>query len=267
MKYRTSLEVLPSTSRVDSTIPTLVSPAHSSRSRNQSIFEVTQYRLFSRRPWSFSTLSVYLCGTVSKRSAVVAHSELLLEELNVKRVVALGDDAALASLSFKANFKTMGKRMGPKMKEAAAEVAAFTREQWNVLEQGGAIEVQGQQVMKEDVLVSRTARGEVVIESEGDLTVALDTTMTEVLAREGLMRELVSRVQRQRKDLGLEVSDRIGLEVATTSESLKLMLQEHDAKIREEVLAVIVTVVETSSGEVMDLDGHAITVQVGRAAS
>ena len=53
----------------DSNIPTLVSPAHSSRSRSQSIFEVTPYRLFSRRPWSFSTVSVYSCATFSKRSA------------------------------------------------------------------------------------------------------------------------------------------------------------------------------------------------------
>ncbi len=223
-----------------------------------------KHKLKTRQP--LATVTV-VSTNVKVREAIEAHSDLLLEELNVKRVVALGDDAALASLSFKANFKTMGKRMGPKMKEAAAEVAAFTREQWNVLEQGGAVTVQGQQVMKEDVLVSRTARGEVVIESEGDLTVALDTTMTEVLAREGLMRELVSRVQRQRKDLGLEVSDRIAIQVATASEPLKLMLQEHDAKLREEVLAVTVTLVETSSGEVMDLDGHAITVQVGRAAS
>ena len=74
-----------------------------------------------------------------------------------------------------------------------------------------------------------------------------------------------ARVQRQRDGLGLEVSERIAIQVATASEPLKLMLQEHDAKIREEVLAVTVTLGETSSGEVME--GHANTVQVGRAAS
>ncbi len=221
-----------------------------------------KHKLKTRQP--LATLTV-VSTHPQVRAAIEAHSELLIEELNVKKVVALADDAALASLSFKANFKTLGKKMGPKMKEAAAEVAAFTREQWNALEQGGVLTVQGQVLSKEDVLVSRTARGEVVIESDGDLTVALDTTMTELLAREGLMRELVSRVQRQRKDLGLAVSDRIGLQVSTSSDVLGTMLREHDAKIREELLAVAVTVVEKNAGEVMDLDGHSIAVLVTRA--
>ena len=222
-----------------------------------------KHKLKTRQPLA----AVTVVSTDAKvRAAIEAHSELLLEELNVKKVVALGDDAALATLSFKPNLKTLGKRLGPKLKAATGEIAAFGREQWHTLEQGGVVVVQGEEIKKDDVLVSRTARGEVVIQSEGDLTVALDTTMTEVLAREGLMRELVSRVQRQRKDLGLEVSDRIAIQVATASEPLKLMLVEHDVKIREEVLAVSVTMVETSSGEVMDLDGHAMTVQVGKAS-
>jgi isoleucyl-tRNA synthetase len=179
-------------------------------------------------------------------------------------VVALADDAALATLSFKPNLKTLGKRLGPKLKAATAEITAFTREQWHTLEQGGSVMVQEQAITKDDVLVSRTARGEVVIQSEGDLTVALDTTVTPALVREGLMRELVSRLQKQRKDLGLAVSDRIVLSVVTKSEELVAMLKEHDGKIREEVLAVSVTTVESVPGEVMDLDGHAITVQIAK---
>ena len=221
-----------------------------------------KHKLKTRQP--LATVTV-VSTRASVREAVAAHADLLVEELNVKRVVALADDAELATLSFKANFKTLGKRMGPKMKEAAAEVAAFTRAQWHSLEQGGVLTVQGQPVTREDVLVSRTARGEVVIESQGDLSVALDTTMTEALSREGLMREFVSRVQRQRKDLGLAVSDRVGLEVATTSEVFKATLREHDLKIREELLATALSVLEHCAGEAMDLDGHALVVRLTKA--
>jgi isoleucyl-tRNA synthetase len=221
-----------------------------------------KHKLKTRQP--LQTLTVVSTND-AVRAAVVAHEELLREELNVKQVVALRDDAALATLSFKANFKTLGKRMGPAMKAAAAEVAAFTRAQYAALERGEAVTVQGQALTLEDVLVSRTARGEVVLESAGDLTVALDTTVTPALQREGLMRELVSRVQRLRKDLGLQVSDRVRLEVATVDVEVLGLLTEHDGKIRDEVLAVEVSVRAGVEGEAMDLDGHQATVKVTRA--
>jgi isoleucyl-tRNA synthetase len=220
-----------------------------------------KHKLKTRQP--LATVTV-VSTSAPVRAAIEAHSELLLEELNVKKVVALADDAVLASLSFKPNLKTLGKRMGPKLKDAGAQIAAFTREQWHTLEGGGTVDVQGQAITRDDVLVSRTARGEVVIQSEGDLTVALDTTVTPALVREGLMRELVSRLQKQRKDLGLAVSDRIIIEVATPSSEVIAMMRDHDAKIRDEVLAVSVTFVDTATGEVMDLDGHAVTVRLTR---
>jgi isoleucyl-tRNA synthetase len=211
-----------------------------------------KHKLKTRQP--LQTLTVVSTSDVA-RAAVVAHQDLIAEELNVKQVIALKDDAALATLSFKANFKTMGKRMGPKMKDAANEVAAFTRDQWNALEKGETLTVQGQPVTKEDVLVTRTARGEVVIESQGDLTVALDTTVTDALKREGLMRDLVSQLQRQRKDQGLAVSDRVHVRIATTSAELKACVTEHDAHIREEVLALKLDLVDTGDGEALELEG------------
>jgi isoleucyl-tRNA synthetase len=221
-----------------------------------------KHKLKTRQP--LATLTV-VSTDEAVRVAIVEHEELVQEELNVKKVIALNDDASLATLSFKANFKTMGKRMGAKMKEAAAEVALLTREQWASLERGESLTVLGQSLTKEDVLVSRTARGDVVIESEGDLTVALDTTVTEALKREGLMREFVSRVQRMRKDQGLAVSDRIVLEVMTSSAELKACLSEYEAKVREEVLAAALDMVASTAGEAMDFDGHGATVRLSRS--
>ncbi len=221
-----------------------------------------KHKLKTRQP--LQTLTVVSTAD-AVRKAIDEHRELLVEELNVKNVVTLKDDATLATLSFKPNFKTLGKRMGPKLKEAGAEIAAFTREQWTTLDGGGSVLVQGVELTKEDVLVTRSARGEVVVQSEGDLTVALDTTVTEALEREGLMREFVSRIQRMRKDQGFEVADRIRVTLATEDVAVKACLSEFEAKIRDEVLAVSLEIGDATQGEVLDLDGHTVTVRAVKA--
>jgi isoleucyl-tRNA synthetase len=222
-----------------------------------------KHKLKTRQP--LQTLTV-VSTDAAVRAALEAHAELLEDELNVRQVVALADDAALATLSFKANFKTLGKKLGPKMKDAANEIAAFTRAQWATLEAGGSVTVQGAAIVKEDVLVTRTAKGEVVVESAGDLTVALDTNVTDVLRREGLMREVISRVQKLRKDQGLAVSDRIVLTLATGDAALKQCFSEHEARIKDEVLATKLDVPATAAaGEAMDVEGHAVTVHLQKA--
>ena len=135
-------------------------------------------------------------------------------------------------------------------------------QQWGVLDGGGTVTVQGEAITKDDVLVARTAKGEVVVESSGDLTVALDTHVTDGLRREGLMRELVSRVQKLRKDQGLEVADRISLTLATQDADLKACFTEHEARIKDEVLATSLVVSASGEGDAMDLDGHVVTVRV-----
>ncbi|MCU0698548.1 MAG: isoleucine--tRNA ligase [Myxococcaceae bacterium] len=221
-----------------------------------------KHKLKTRQPLQTLTV-VSTNGAI--RDALTAHAELLEDELNVKQVVALADDAALATLTFKPNLKTLGKKLGKKLKDATADIAAFTREQWAVLESGGSVTVQGEAIGKDDVLVARTAKGEVVVESAGDLTVALDTKVTDALKREGLMRELVSRVQKLRKDQGLAVADRIVLTLATSDVELKACFMEHEARIKDEVLAVKLEVPAAGEGEAMDVDGHAVTVRLARS--
>jgi len=151
----------------------------------------------------------------------------------VHELSVLSDDHALAEVSFKPNYKTLGKRMGKKMKAAAQKIGALQRSEWDTLESGGTIEIEGEQLMQKDVLVTRTAKGEVVLETFEHLTVALDTHLTDDLIREGLMREVVSRLQRLRKETGLEVTDRVTLALGTADDVLKQALEEHRARIEE----------------------------------
>jgi isoleucyl-tRNA synthetase len=200
------------------------------------------------------------------RAALETHADTIAEELNVKGVEVVADDEGLATLSFKADFKRLGKRMGPKMKEAAAAIGALSREQWHVLAEGGSIEVAGEAITAEDVMVTRTPRGDVVILTEGGVTVALDTELDDALVAEGLVREVQSRLQRMRKDAGLEVTDRIAVILATDDALLRAALEAHQGAIAEEVLAeTLVISAGFIDGEALDIDErllHALVAKV-----
>lgn len=177
------------------------------------------------------------------------HQEsLLLEELNLKQVELVTDDQELSSLSFKANFKTLGRRLGKKMKAAAQQIQAFTRDEWSALQAGSLIEVEGEQITPDDVLVTHHAREGVVIEVEDALTVALDTQLDDELIREGLARELISRCQKLRKSAGLEISDRVKLTICVDDEALRAAFEAFRDEVCSELLAVELTIEAQAEG-------------------
>jgi isoleucyl-tRNA synthetase len=202
-----------------------------------------QHKLKTRQPLRELTVVSHDAHT---RASLAAHEELLKDELNVKHVNVQKDDDNLCTLSFKANFKTLGKKLGPKMKDAANDIAAFTRAQWALLEDGKAVPVQGADIVKEDVLVTRTARGEVVVASEGDLTVALDTVIDDALKQEGLARDVVRDIQEQRKEGGLAVTDRARVAIEVNAFA-RIAIESFRAFIEGEVLAVELKLTENDT--------------------
>jgi isoleucyl-tRNA synthetase len=157
------------------------------------------------------------------RSAVEQLSDALRGELNVKEVVAIADDSALCSLSAKANFKRLGKRLGPKMKTVAAAVEKLDADAIARLERGESVELEGETLSSEDITLARTALPGNASETQGGLTVVLDTHVTPELAAEGLAREVVSRIQNLRKDAELSVSQRIQLFVEAQGPVAKML--------------------------------------------
>jgi isoleucyl-tRNA synthetase len=147
------------------------------------------------------------------RLAVEQLSDALRGELNVKEVVAIADDSALCKLSAKANFKRLGKRLGAKMKAVASAVEGLDADAIARLERGESIELAGEPLTAEDITLSREALAGNASESQGGMTVVLDTNVSPELQAEGLARELISRVQNLRKQAGLSVSQRIRLHV------------------------------------------------------
>ncbi|MBP5516817.1 MAG: isoleucine--tRNA ligase [Bacteroidales bacterium] len=146
------------------------------------------------------------------RQQVERVKHLICSELNIKDVEFLAADNTLLVKSIKPNFKTLGPRYGKIMKSIASAITAFSQQQINALEESGRCDltVEGQpvEVLLSDVEIATQDIPGWVVANEGNLTVALDITLTQELVDEGIARELVNRIQNIRKD-GFDVTDRI----------------------------------------------------------
>ena len=142
---------------------------------------------------------------------------LVMGEVNVKEVELITDTTGLITKRIKLNFKNFCARYAKLAKPMAALVATFSQEQIAAIEaaEQTTLEVAGESVVVSPAdfdITSEDMPGWLVA-SEGKLTVALDVTVTEELRKEGVARELVNRIQNARKDSGLEVTDRITVEI------------------------------------------------------
>lgn len=144
---------------------------------------------------------------------------LILSEVNVKTIEYLTEDSGILVKRIRPNFKTLGPRFGKLMKQIGQAFALLSQSDIRRLEHDGALSmiVEGEtiQLNIEDAEITTEDIPGWTVTTQDKLTVALDMTITEDLRKEGLARELVNRVQNLRKDTGLEVTDRIFLEVNT----------------------------------------------------
>lgn len=177
--------------------------------------------------------------------------ELIEDELNVKKVELIADETALCNVSYKANFKTLGKKCGPKMKAVAAAIASATKVPFSV---------EGIDVTEDDVIITRAPKAGLVVASAGMVVVGLETTLTPELIAEGNAREFVSHVQAMRKEADFEVTQRISIRVDTDDE-MKAALNAHLDYIKNETLA---TQIEFAASEAnaVELNGHGTKIEV-----
>jgi isoleucyl-tRNA synthetase len=170
-------------------------------------------------------------------AAVRAHADLIAGELNVHSVEVESDESHLVELSAKCDFKKLGPRLGPRMKEVAGEVATLDEAAIRMLLDGGTVEVAGEVIGADDVIVSRAPRPGTVVETSGALAVSLDTSIDEELAVEGVARDIVSRVQTMRREAGLAMTDRIRLRWSSEDPLAHNAFETHSEFIASEVLA------------------------------
>ncbi len=149
--------------------------------------------------------------------------KLILSEVNVKEIEYLTEDSGVLVKKIKPNFKALGPRYGKLMKQISAAINKFTQEDIQKLEKEGEykLDIDGQEVVigLNDVEITTQDIPGWIVANQGNLTVALDITITPELKNEGLARELVNRVQNLRKEMGLEVTDRIKLTIEKNPET------------------------------------------------
>jgi isoleucyl-tRNA synthetase len=182
---------------------------------------------------------------------------IIKSEVNIKEIQYIDDTSGLLVKKVKPNFGKLGKQYGPKLKEVAAVITTLTKEEITVLEKQNALAKGGFDLVLEDVLISSEDIPGWAVASEGGITVALDITITEELKREGIARDFVNRIQNLRKEQGMDVLDKIAVEVEALN-GFAEALNEYKEYISTEVQALsleikpeVANAVEVEMDEVM----------------
>lgn len=183
------------------TVQKAVSMGHSLRN---------QFNLKNRQPLQ----AVALVTRNPEEKRVLAEMEdSIREELNVKEVVFHDREDELVEYKAKANFKVLGKELGPLMKNAAGIIAELSSEQIQSLLDGNTLTIdvadKSVELNSEKVLVERIEKDDLKVVNDGTLTVGLETKVTDELKKEGYVRDLIRGIQNLRKESGLNVTDRI----------------------------------------------------------
>ncbi|HEY0478197.1 MAG TPA: class I tRNA ligase family protein, partial [Kofleriaceae bacterium] len=186
-----------------------------------------------------------------------------VDELNVRTVVYEDREDAWVQISARANFKKLGARLGKKMKPVAHAVQQLTVDDIAALEAGHTLELEGEPIALDDVEIRRAARGTSdALASDQLISIALDPTVTEDQVREGLGREVIRRIQLARRTAGLNLDDRIAVELACDAE-LRAAIEAHEPQIRDATLAATLQIVEAPVGTFVDgaeIDSRTLTI-------
>ena len=149
----------------------------------------------------------------AKRKALSEMKDVILDEVNIKELVILENDAEIVNKSAKANFKSIGPKFGKKVKAVASAITQFDKDEITKLETGEQVKISVDgaelEISPEDVEIISSEIEGWVVESGNGVTVAIDTELDENLIAEGFAREFVNRIQNMRKDAGYDVTDKI----------------------------------------------------------
>ena len=194
------------------------------------------------------------------------YADILADELNVKDV-ELGGSDELTGYDVKPQLKTVG----PKYGKAVGAIRAHLAENGDVAAKtvlgGGvyAFEADGAKIelTKDDMLISTRGAEGYSVESDIDMTVALDVTLNDELLLEGGAREVISKIQTMRKNCGFDVTDRIKLRY-TGDEFIEKVFEVHGERIAKVTLALDLKdgIGSNTKGETVDINGHSATISI-----
>ena len=165
-------------------------------------------------------------------------SSIILSEINVKEIEFLAKDSDVLTKQIKPNFKTLGPKFGKDMKLISGVVNQFSADDIKKIEKDGNYIINNNITIDvSDVEITSKDIPGCIVASNNSLTVALDITLSDELKEEGLAREFINRIQNLRKDSGLEVTDKVIIQVEK-NDSLTSAIKNNFTYICDETLAV-----------------------------
>lgn len=246
---------------------------HSLEERMHLAQEITSMVLSLRRKVNIKVrqpLSTLMIPVISQlqKDAISSMSDLILSEVNVKEIKFVDNDGGMLVKRIKPDFKKLGPKFGKSMKSVAKALETASQQDILTLEREGHItlDLDGTPATVDaaDVeIISEDIPGWLVT-NDGNVTVALDITITDDLKREGIARELVNRIQNIRKGRGFDITDRIDITIAP-NDAIKAALETYRDYIMKQVLAATLDVAELNTvadDEHLDIDGVEICVNV-----
>ncbi len=204
--------------------------------------------------------AIYLVTRNALEKRILQEMEgIIKEELNVKEVILRENEEDLVSFKAKANFKKLGKQLGRHMKEVAGMIEGLSMNEIQSILDGATLMVDYSggsiELTEQSIIVQREEKPNMHVVNEGNLTVGLDSEITDELYQEGLARDIVRAVQNLRKDRNLEVTDRIKLRI-DGPDAVKQAVESFRDHIMKETLADSLTAegaaqgVETQCGDI-----------------
>ena len=205
-----------------------------------------------------------------QKQDIEAVADLIMSEVNVKGINYVGGDAGILVKRIKPDFKKLGPKFGKNMKAAAQALTSLEQSQIAQFEKNGkiALSLNGEEAVVElaDVeVISEDIPGWLVA-NEGNITVALDITITDDLRKEGIARELVNRIQNVRKSKDFNITDRIVVKIAPDEHVNDAVAQFKDY-IAKQVLAVAIELAPVEGADViaLDMDEYELKITVDKA--
>ncbi len=226
-----------------------------------------EHKVKVRQPLSKLHIAI---GSESEKEFLEDQVHLIADELNVKEVVFYDDESKLVSFKLIPNFRILGKKVGALMPAVQAQIQSLDPKLLKALKDGQSIKIKVQdqeiELTSEDVQVGREVKDGMIASNSGDITIALDLTLTEELISEGFARELINKIQTMRREAKLDKTDRIDLQIAT-SQVVQLAYQNFKQHIEEEVLAKDVQFVDKLTGSIWDVNGEETIITLTKVAS
>lgn len=180
-------------------------------------------------------------GGEAEKNEIESLRDVILDEINVKQLEYITEQSEIVKRKAKPNFKTLGPRFGKDVQRIAARLRELSNAEIFELERVGRLSLtlgdSQVDVTAENVEILHEEIKGWLVESDGVVTVALDTTLTDELVKEGFAREFVNRIQNKRKDSGLDVTDRIEIEYVA-QEPVSAALEQLKEYIQQETLCV-----------------------------